>query len=327
MKQLLLLCGILIVIGARAQYAPAAGSPGSNAIYKDSSIIAFWADSIFFERGYIAINDRSLGLATVGDENSATGKALENGVLSLGDGGTATAFFSSGIQNHDGFDFAIFENGFEIPGSPRFHMELAYVEVSTDGVHFFRFPNHSLSQDSIQIGNFEGMFPEQIDGLAGKFIAGYGTPFDLDMLKDSIGNSPIYYIRLRDVVGALDNRFCNYDSEGRKINDPWPSAFASSGFDLDAIAVLHKNVMGFSEPIDRGIAIYPNPVMKGAEVHIDLPTNDASIVKIYTVTGKCVFEANFTSNEIVIPANFTADFLIIECKQNKLKFTTKMIQQ
>ncbi len=321
------MCGILSVIGTRAQYAPAAGSPGSNAIYKDSSIIAYWADSIFFDRGYIAINDSSLGLATVGDENSATGKALENGVLSLGDGGTATAFFSMGIENHDGFDFAVFENGFEIPGDPRYHMELAYVEVSIDGIHFFRFPNYSLSQDSIQTGNFEGMYPEQIDGLAGKFIAGYGTPFDLDILNDSIGNSPIYYIRIRDVVGALDNRFCNYDSEGRKINDPWPSAFASSGFDLDAIAVLHKNATGLSEPIEKGITIYPNPVIKGTELHIDLPTNNASVVKIYNAIGQCMFESNFTSNQIVIPANFAAEFLIIECKQNKFTYTTKMIQQ
>ncbi len=319
--------GILSVIVTRAQYAPAAGLPGSNAIFKDSSMIAYWADSIFYERGFIAINDSSLGLATVGDENSAKGKALENGVLSLGDGGTATAYFSMGIENQNGYDFAVFENGFEVPGSNLYHMELAYVEVSTDGIHFFRFPNHSLSQDTLQIGNFEGLYPHQIDGLAGKYIAGYGTPFDLEILKDSIGNKPIYYIRLRDVVGSLNDSFCNYDSERRKINDPWPTNFASSGFDLDAIAVLHKKETGLADPIHLEVNVYPNPVIKGSKLSIDLPDETPSIVKIYNSIGECVFESSFTGNHLEIPIHFTSTLFMVECIQNNTKLTTKIIQQ
>ena len=42
-----------------------------------------------------------------------------------------------------------------------------------------------------------------------------------------------------DVVGSIDPAYATYDSQGHAINDPWPTAFASSGFDFDAVGVLH----------------------------------------------------------------------------------------
>lgn len=327
LKKLFFFVAILGCITTRAQYAPAAGLTSSSAIFKDSSIIVSWADSILLNRGYIAINDSSLGLASVGDENSAKGKALENGVVSLGDGGSATAYFVNGIRNQEGYDFAVFENGFEIPGSQLYHIELAFVEVSTDGIHFYRFPNHSLTQDTLQVGNFEGLKPNLIDGLAGKYIAGYGTPFDLATLTDSIGNNPIHYIRIKDVVGALNDSFCNYDSDGRKINDPWPSVYASSGFDLDAIAVLQNKQTGIAKLDELKFEVYPNPILKETELQMSLPNEHASAIQIFNALGQCLFEANYTAKNIRIPVPCTTDFLMVLCRQDNHVFTTKIIQQ
>lgn len=328
LKRILLFFALLMGIGTRAQYAPAAGFPGSTAIHKDSSIIFEWADSIFFERGYQVISDSSLGLASTGEALSATGKALENGVLSLGDGGTATAYFKNGIKNQEGYDFAIFENGFDIPGTNKYHIELAYVEVSVDGLKYYRFANQSLSQDSIQTGNFEGLLPEQIDGLAGKYIAGYGTPFDLESLKDSIGNSPIYYVRIRDVVGSILPAYGNFDSHGRKINDPWPTDFASSGFDLDAIAVLQNKQTGLENlRAEIKLICYPNPIHQNENLQIQLPSSDAATIKIYNQIGQLLMESNYRSSQIALPLHFNESVLLLECMQNNQVFKSKIILQ
>ena len=57
----------------------------------------------------------------------------------LGDGGSITMTFDNAIRDGEGFDFAVFENSFD----EKF-LELAYVEVSSDGVNFVRFPNLSF---------------------------------------------------------------------------------------------------------------------------------------------------------------------------------------
>ena len=41
-----------------------------------------------------------------------------------------------------------------------------------------------------------------------------------------------------DVVGSIDPMYGTRDSLGNLINDPWPTPFATGGFDLDAVAVL-----------------------------------------------------------------------------------------
>ena len=57
----------------------------------------------------------------------------------------ATVTFASPIYNGEGPDFAVFENGFDIddeydPTGVLHFLELAFVEVSSDGENFFRFP-------------------------------------------------------------------------------------------------------------------------------------------------------------------------------------------
>ncbi|MGD9504757.1 MAG: PEP-CTERM sorting domain-containing protein, partial [Syntrophobacteraceae bacterium] len=137
----------------------------------------------------------------------------------------------NGIGDGDGWDFAVFENSFNDT-----FLELAYVEVSSDGVNFFRFSNDSLTASAV--GAFGAVDPTNIDGLAGKYKQGYGTPFDLAELagvSDLLDIYNIYYVRIVDIIG--DGTYL--DSSGDPIYDPY-NTVGSGGFDLDAIGVIHE---------------------------------------------------------------------------------------
>ena len=118
-----LLWVVLIVwsVGLRAQYAPAAGQPGTTAIYKDSTAFAGWAVSCKVTRGFINIEDTTetytqgdttSNHAFFGKPDNALGKpGSSSDVVSLGDGGSAVLTFAHPITNGPGPDFAVFENG------------------------------------------------------------------------------------------------------------------------------------------------------------------------------------------------------------------------
>ena len=97
---------------AIAQFAPAAGQPGSTALRADSSCFINWASQCHVQRGLKQINLPDSGYASVGTAQSAIGQASTNGVVSLGDGGVATLTFNPPISDGNGFDFDIFENTF-----------------------------------------------------------------------------------------------------------------------------------------------------------------------------------------------------------------------
>jgi len=237
-----LLFGVLIsVLPAAAwagPYSLAAGQPGSTAIDKSDPRIVGWATAAAsVTRGPQNISLVGSPAATVGTSASALGIA-DNSVVSLGDGGQLTVGFERAITDGPGFDFAVFENGFADT-----FLELAFVEVSSNGVDFFRFPAVSLTPTATQVGSFGALDPTNLDNLAGSFRGGFGTPFDLGLLR---GVSPlldvdrVQQVRILDVVGTIDPLFATFDSQIHVVNDPWPTAFASGGFDLDAVAVLHQ---------------------------------------------------------------------------------------
>jgi hypothetical protein len=69
------------------------------------------------------------------------GEGLGNGsqhVTTLGVGGSLTVGFDVTIADGPGVDFTVFENGFEFAGGV--FAEVAWIEVSTDGIHFARVP-------------------------------------------------------------------------------------------------------------------------------------------------------------------------------------------
>lgn len=240
-----------------SQYAPPAGQPGTTAMAGDSSIFIAWAISCTVEAGPVNISQASLGLASYGVENDACGTP-DNLVISLGDGGQALLSFERPITNGEGFDFAVFENSL----SDEF-LELCFVEVSSDGQHFVRFPAVSLTQTETQVATFGSIDATKIHNFGGKYRALFGTPFDLEDLADSsnIDLNHIVAIRLIDVLGSINPLYASYDSQGNIVNDPWPTAFASCGFDLDAVGVIHQSYTNNvnKELLTPEIKVFPQP--------------------------------------------------------------------
>lgn len=217
------------------------------------------------------------------DPNQALGPATANDlVVSLGDldqeqidanepPGYIVLSFNEIIRDVNGYDFAVFENGFFYPcpqstsnmGIGRMFAELGYVEVSSDGVNFVRFPAVSLNPDLV--GSFGSIETGNIYNLAGKhsnnmdwcntdWVWCTGTPFDLSEIADDpnvvsgiVDINNIGYVRIVDIPGSGDfkdkavkhidpNTLANYDTN-HPIYDAW-FTWGSGGFDLDAIGVL-----------------------------------------------------------------------------------------
>ncbi len=264
---------------AIAQFSPAAGMPGSTAMHKDSVQWACWANNCTVNRGYMNISNQGLGPAISGTETDAVGPAADGAVLSLGDGGTATLSFPYPIGNGRGSDFAVFENAFS-----NTFLELAFVEVSSDGINFVRFPAVSNSDTAVQIGTFGAIDATEIHNLAGKYRYGYGTPFDLEDLKDAPGIDieNITHVRIIDVVGSINPEYCSRDSRGVIINDPWTTPFNEGGFDLDAVGVIHvlsQSAVSFTDNFKP--KFYPNPIQNDLIIESDISVD----YELYNLQG------------------------------------------
>jgi hypothetical protein len=277
-----------------AQFAPAEGENGTTAIFKDSSVFVSWANHIKITRGLQDISKPSIGYANVGDSSSAIGMAGLNGVVSLGDGGVAVLQFNAPIVDEAGPDFAVFENSFD-----GLFLELAFVEVSSDGVHYFRFPATCNSDTTTQIWSFGLSDATKIHNLAGKYRAEYGTPFDLSDIEDHIllNKQAITHVKVIDVVGCIQNQYCSRDSNGNKINDPWPTDFGSGGFDLDAVGVIHQKAVGVQEFELRNVSVYPNPAMDVLYVNL---SSINYYVEVINVIGDVVLKSENTSDTTVL---------------------------
>lgn len=233
---LLPLAGLFLSSAAFAgPFAPAAGKPGSTAIIGTDPSIVQWAT------GYQNYNPGPNVVDTWKTPENALGGAAGTGldsvfdIVTLGDRGTITLTFSGTIYNGAGYDFAVFENSFNDT-----FLELAYVEVSSDGLNFFRFPNYSFTANPVSA--YGAVDPTNIHNLAGKYKVGYGTPFDLDDLIGTVGLdlNAVSHVRIVDIVGDGKD-FDSYPAEfggPHPIYDPFPT-YGSGGFDLDAVGVIH----------------------------------------------------------------------------------------
>jgi hypothetical protein len=187
------------------------------------------------------------GIASLGE---LTAEQIAAGVSP----GEITLTFASPIRNGTGADFAVFENGFGFASDGSFFGELAYVEVSTDGINFARFPSTSLTPEPVD--PFGRLDATNIYNLAGKHVnngivvsdeefiqSSWGTPFDLETLVDlstviagQIDLNKINFVRLVDIPG--NGAFL--DTAGRPIYDPWQTPIpGSGGFDLEAVGVIN----------------------------------------------------------------------------------------
>lgn len=300
-------------------FVPAAGVSGSTAIDKDDPSFHAWATG--YQSLVYGTNVSSLWKTPSLALGPAAGGSYD--IVTLGDHGQITLSFLSPIHNRTGADFAVFENSF----SSTF-LELAWVEVSSDGVHFVRFPNFSYTNDPV--GGSGIVDPTNIHGFAGKYQQGQGTPFDLEQLQlayDAVMNgvddfsstyasslqanfphldlNAINYVRIVDVVGdgtALD-------SEGFVIYEPYPTS-GSGGFDLDAIGVI--NQVGLSGS-NQTILFAEVGHQRIADVSVSLAATASSGLPVsYTVQeGPATVIGNqlsFTGyGQVVIQANQSGD--------------------
>jgi hypothetical protein len=174
------------------------------------------------------------------------------------DPGSIVVGFQATIVDGDGADFAVFENAgafFDSHDADFIFAELAFVEVSSDGINFARFEATSLNieedlgtpdpgHDQLHAPfgrDFAGINTTNVNNLAGIHSALTGTPFDLSNLAadplvtlGTVDLNNIRFVRLVDIPG--EGTFT--DSLGNPILDAWHGV-ESGGFDLDAIGAIN----------------------------------------------------------------------------------------
>lgn len=234
------LCARLVLVPLILTPAAADAGPFVEPGVAPESVIE-WADAVLaLERGPVNLAEPTSPLASDGVAENAVGPTGGEtlSTVSLGDGGAIVLSLSAGAGDGPGPDLTVFENGFWTLGG--LFAELAFVEVSTDGVRFARLPAVSLT--AAPVAGFEPLDPTDVHGLAGKHPAGEGTPFDLHELANdpavvagAVDLSEIFFVRVVDVIGDGSAT----DRDGMPVFDPFPTPFPSSGFDLDAVGVLN----------------------------------------------------------------------------------------
>ncbi len=316
----------MLPLSAGAQYAPPVGQSGTTAIHKDSSVFVNWASGCVVQRGLQNIADPAQGYASAGEAAMATGQAGTGGVVSLGDGGSATLTFPYPIKNGSGWDFAVFENSFDDT-----FLELAFVEVSSDGIHFFRFPSVSLTDTLVQTDGFGSTDATKIHNLAGKYRALYGTPFDLEELEGIAGLDiySITHVRVIDVVGCMQDAYATRDADGRKVNDPWPTPFPSSGFDLAGVGVIHQDIStAIDSPEPFALTVYPNPVSRHAPIRVVLPAHFTGTytVALYDLQGRMLrAERTEQSSFELIPEGIPPGVYLLQVLSRESRVTQKLV--
>ena len=192
-------------------------------------------------------------IVSLGDLNAAQ---ISSGALP----GSITLHFANPIRNLTGADFTVFENALLADAGGIFG-ELGYVEASSDGVNFVRFPSASLSADVAPAERaYRTINPTDVFNLAGKHVNGngesWGTPFDLA----AVGLASASYIRIVDIPGSGAFR----DSANRPIYDAWVT-FGSGGFDLEAVGAISRAITFDQWQTVRGLA----GAQRGAAVDVE----------------------------------------------------------
>ncbi|MNK06544.1 hypothetical protein D3C87_244430 [compost metagenome] len=323
-KSLLYICLLTVSLShAQLSYPPDADTEGTTAISKSSTVFVAWATGVEVERGYIQISDPTVthmgsNKASYGSPSDAIGEP-DIAVVSLGDGGIAIVTFEKPITNGEGYDFAVFENG-----SNTF-LELAFVEVSSDGANFFRFPAHSETQTDTSIGGFGSIDARNLNNLAGKYKADYGTPFDLDDVPDNLllDKSKITHVKLIDVVGSLETEYATVDSFGNKINDPYPTPFYSGGFDLAGVGVINQGVLSTDGVNALQFTVYPNPANE--LLSVNLGNLDTANVTLYDTSGRIVLVNKLSGSGDINVSSLSAGIYHLEISTESIRSIKQIV--
>jgi hypothetical protein len=323
MKNLIFFLIISLPVSLFAQYDGIVGTAGCKAIHCDDARFVEWASDCELTRGYQNIAQQALGFVTYGSASNAIGKAsdIATDAVSLGDGGEAVLTFQTPIVNGTGADFAVFENGLN-----DYFLELAFVEVSSDGVHYFRFPAVSNIEIAANLGNHG--FPvgsvEKLYNLAGKYRVGWGTPFDLNELPsdENIDVNNIRYVKIVDVIGNIDPDLApvSFDSNGHIIADPYPTAFPSGGFDLTGVGVIHNQNNTAVKKVEQEEIFVYNDAHELRIINYKL--QNGSNLQIFDVTGKLLLSSIFNSQFSINISELPRGIYLIKAG----KFTGKFVK-
>ena len=184
-------------------------------------------------------------------------------VYNLGIGGSLTLGFDNGpfsrtISNAPGPDFIVFENPIYAGGPSHSFAELMYVEVSSNGVDFARFPvTSNTAAPVLPLGTINAT---KVSGFAGVHAvwanvtdpgnnispfdptAAGGDAFDLSALANhplvvsgKVNLNAIRQVRLVDVVG--DGRDLDNQTPPHPIYDP--TGDGNNGADVDSVAAIN----------------------------------------------------------------------------------------
>lgn len=213
--------------------------------------------------------DKALGEATGNYRDVVSLGDLDQGQIGQGaEPGQITLAFSEPVRDCNGYDFVVFENGLISfintgGGSIKGQMfaELGYVEVSSNGVDFVRFPSVSLTAGLV--GMYGTIEISDVYNLAGKHPNGNGmctgTAFDLSeiagegsVVSGIVDINNISYVRIVDIPGSGDFEdkavkhiepsswpAWDYYANNHSIYDAWLT-FESGGIDLEAVGVLEE---------------------------------------------------------------------------------------
>ncbi len=168
------------------------------------------------------------------DPNAALGP--NDGVLvTLGGGGSIVVSFADPIANGPGADLRVYENPLVLPEFGGNYVDLGFVEVSSNGSDFARFP--AATGVGAPVGRYDLVDPALLSGFAGVNAFDAFDLSDLLGLPEVTGGAvdlgAVRYVRIVDVIGDGGT----LDSLGNPIYDPYPSQ-GNAGVDLDAIAAV-----------------------------------------------------------------------------------------
>mgnify|MGYP006235683977 FL=1 len=107
----------------------------------------------------------------------------------------------------------------------------------------------------------------------------------------------ITHVKVIDVVGMISGDHIQYDSNGNAINDPYATAFASGGFDLDAIGVIHQGPLGTDEHEGLSFQVYPNPAHSNGIVSVSADIAIEHLV-LTSLTGEHISQSKTNSIQL-----------------------------
>lgn len=242
---------------------------------------SFWTDPA---RAFGPATGNIFDIVSLGDlDETELDAGIPPGSITLSFGDPNRHDEPGSIRNGRGYDFAVFENAIlslintdngSIAGKTM--AELAFVEVSTNGIDFARFPSVSLTTD--RVGRYGTIDVTDVFNLAGKHPNAdsvcTGTPFDLDDLRDhplvregQVDLDDIRFVRLVDIPGSgafADQAItfpdpASYDpntvphylpyTAAHPVFDAWLT-WGSGGFDLEAVGILREQQFGADLNLD-----------------------------------------------------------------------------